>query len=47
MKGDFILARYKVEIANVNTANIKVLTNDEMLELFIKYKNGLIYHQSI
>ena len=34
------MARYKVEIANVNTANIKVLTNDEMLELFIKYKNG-------
>ena len=34
------MARYKVEIVNVNTANIKVLTNEEMLELFKKYKNG-------
>ena len=34
------MARHKVEIANVNTANIKVLTNEEMLELFKKYKNG-------
>lgn len=34
------MARYKVEIVNVNTANIKVLTNEEMLELFEKYKNG-------
>lgn len=34
------MARHKVEIANVNTANIKVLTNDEMIELFIAYKNG-------
>lgn len=34
------MSRYKVEIANVNTANIKVLKNDEMLELFKKYKDG-------
>lgn len=34
------MARHKVEIANVNTANIKVLTNDEMTELFKKYQNG-------
>ena len=34
------MARYKVEIANVNTANIKVLTNEEMKELFIKMKEG-------
>ena len=34
------MSRYKVEIANVNTANIKVLKNDEMLELFKKYQNG-------
>jgi RNA polymerase sporulation-specific sigma factor len=34
------MARYKVEIANVNTANIKVLTNEEMMELFKKYQNG-------
>lgn len=39
MKGD-IMARFKVEICNVNTANIKVLSNDEMITLFKKYKEG-------
>ena len=34
------MARHKVEIANVNTANIKVLSNEEMIELFKKYQNG-------
>ena len=34
------MARHKVEIANVNTANIKVLTNEEMVELFQKYQQG-------
>ena len=34
------MARHKVEIANVNTANIKVLTNDEMIELFKRFQNG-------
>lgn len=34
------MARHKVEICNVNTANIKVLNNEEMKDLFIKYKNG-------
>ena len=34
------MARHRVEICGVNTANIKVLTNDEMTELFIKYQNG-------
>lgn len=34
------MARYKVEIANVNTANIKVLSNKEMIDLFKKYKEG-------
>ena len=34
------MARHKVEIANVNTANIKVLTLVEQLELFNKYHNG-------
>lgn len=40
MKGDFFMSRHKVEITGVNTANIKVLTNDEMLELFDKMKDG-------
>lgn len=34
------MARHKVEICGVNTANIKVLTNEETLELFKKMKEG-------
>lgn len=34
------MARHKVEIVNVNTANIKVLSSDEMKELFLKYQSG-------
>ena len=34
------MARHKVEISGVNTANIKVLSNEEMLELFERYKSG-------
>ena len=36
------MARHKVEIANVNTANIKVLINEEMIDLFKKYQQGEI-----
>lgn len=34
------MARHKVEICGVNTANIKVLTNEEMCELFKRYQSG-------
>lgn len=34
------MARHKVEINGVNTANIKVLSNDEMMKLFREYQNG-------
>lgn len=34
------MARHKVEICGVNTANIKVLTNEEQMELFEKLKQG-------
>jgi len=34
------MARHKVEICGVNTANIKVLSNEKMIELFKKYKEG-------
>ena len=34
------MARHKVEICGVNTANIKVLSNDEMINLFKKYQRG-------
>ena len=32
--------KHKVEISGINTSNIKVLTNEEMNELFIRLKNG-------
>ena len=34
------MARHKVEISGVNTANIIVLSNEEMVELFKKYREG-------
>ena len=34
------MARHRVEICGVNTENIKVLSNEEMLELFKKYQQG-------
>ena len=34
------MARHKVEICGVNTANIKVLSSDEMINLFKKYQEG-------
>ena len=40
MKGDFYMARHKVEICGVNTANIKVLSSDETKKLFNDLKNG-------
>ena len=34
------MARHKVEICGVNTANLKVLKNEDMIELFKKMKKG-------
>ena len=34
------MSRHKVDIVGVNTSNIKVLSNNEMMELFVKLKNG-------
>lgn len=34
------MARHKVEICGVNTAKIKVLSNDEMIDLFQRYQSG-------
>jgi RNA polymerase sporulation-specific sigma factor len=39
-KGGFFVARHKVEISGVNTANIKVLSTEEMTELFKRMHNG-------
>jgi RNA polymerase sporulation-specific sigma factor len=37
------MARHKVEISGVNTANIKVLTSEEMEDLFKRMKEGDIF----
>lgn len=34
------MAKHKVEISGINTSDIKVLSNEEMNELFIRLKNG-------
>lgn len=34
------MSKYKVEITGLNTSDIKVLTNDEMVELFKRYNEG-------
>lgn len=34
------MARHRVEICGVNTANIKVLSNEEMISLFERYQSG-------
>ena len=34
------MAKYKVEISGVNTSELKVLTNDQMNQLFLALKNG-------
>lgn len=40
MKGVFNLSNYKVDITNLNTNNIKVLSQNEMNVLFKKYQEG-------
>lgn len=40
MKGVIIIAKHKVEITGINTSQIKVLSDDEKTELFIRLKNG-------
>ncbi len=34
------MAKFKVEITGINTNNLKVLSNEEMIELFQKYQKG-------
>lgn len=36
----FFIAKYKVEIVGINTNNLKVLKNNETIELFKKYQKG-------
>lgn len=37
------MARHKVDICGVNTANINVLTNEEQIELLKRFKNGDVF----
>lgn len=37
------MSRYKVVISGINTANLRVLTNKEMKELFVKLQNGELW----
>lgn len=37
------MARHKVDICGVNTANINVLSNDEQIELLKRFKNGDVF----
>ncbi len=37
------MSKYKVDITGINTNELKVLKNDEMIDLFLKYKNGNTY----
>jgi len=39
-QGEFILSKFKVDIAGIDTNSLKVLTNEEMSILFEKMKNG-------
>ena len=34
------MSKYTVEITGINTNDLKVLSNDEMNQLFLRYKNG-------
>lgn len=34
------MAKYKVDITGINTSDIKVLTNEEMTKLFVRYQQG-------
>jgi len=34
------MGKYKVDITGINTNNLPVLKNSEMIELFLKYQNG-------
>ena len=34
------MSKYKVDITGINTSDIKVLTNEEMIHLFVRYRVG-------
>ena len=34
------MSKYKVDITGINTSNLEVLKNTEMLDLFLEYQGG-------
>lgn len=40
VKGAFLMSKYKVDITGINTSEIKVLKNEEMVVLFKRYQSG-------
>ena len=47
MKGVFIMAKYKVEITGINTKDLQTLTQEEMIELFKRYKENDQYAKEL
>ena len=41
------MSKYKVEITGINTNDIKVLSNAEMVELFKKYQEGDLFARDL
>ena len=41
------MSKYKVEITGLNTNNIEVLSNEEMLKLFKEYQSGNLFARDL
>lgn len=39
-QGDFLMSKFKVDIVGIDTNKLKVLSNKEMNDLFVRYKEG-------
>ena len=41
------MSKYKVEITGLNTNNIEVLSNEEILKLFKEYQSGNLFARDL
>ena len=41
------MSKFKVDICNINTQDLKVLSHTEMMEAFVKYQNGDEYYKEV
>lgn len=41
------MSKFKVDICNINTQDLKVLSHTEMMDAFIKYQNGEDYYKEV